>query len=172
MINSCTQYLFIICLLGLASCRSSYDINSPLGVHSNFKLLNNEKFDAEILLIDSNYIYVLNEGVLSKLSFTEVNKIYAFELENNNREIALAFAMVSAGAIGIATLSDDDNKEISGISLALSVGAGVALLAKVPKYKFNPPLSKEQIHRLRLYSRYPQGLSKDQIIYLEEYYKK
>jgi hypothetical protein len=133
-------------------------------------LSNNEQFDAEILLVESNYIYVLNEGVLSKIYFDEVKKIYAFELEHKNRTIALAFAMVSAGALGIATISDDDNKEISGISLALSVGAGAALFTKVPRYKFNPPLSKEQIQRLRLYCRYPQGLSAEQIQFLEDFY--
>ena len=159
--------LILITIL-LFSCKSSFDATRPYGVLCSFTLIDEKQFEAEIVLVDSNYLYALHDGQLSKLEFTQIKKIRARELEHKNREVALYVSAASALALGGALISDDT--AVGLISFSCGLGAIAALMTGVPKYRFVPPISKEEIARLKLYARYPKGLSDDQLQLILNFY--
>ena len=149
---------------------STYDTSSPYGVKSEFKIKKETEFNAEVIMVDSNQIYFLLDGKISAINFTDIEEVYAYELESKHRNGALIFSAVSSIGLGIAFF------EGSGVAAAITLGFGAGAIAgaiaKVGKNRFRPPLSQAEIGRLRLISRYPLGLDEEQLRVVIDFYNR
>ena len=161
------EVIFIlISFLLISACKSSFDPLMPYGVKSELELKAESELNAELILVNSNYLYVLVQNNLIKIDLQEITQIYAQELEYKNRKIMLVFSGIGAALLGVG-LEDPFWKTTS---FGLGFYGFFSALNGIEKYKFKPPLSNKKLEILKLYCRYPQGLSPAQLKYLEDYY--
>ena len=165
-----TILVAILCLF--SSCKSSYKVTSAYGVESIFHFSDSEKFAAELLMIKSDSIWFdLNSKIyLGKLA--DIKMIHTKELESSSRPALLYVSGAASLIAGGAFFTDNDRESDYIGSGLIAVGLLSILSASrgMDKFRISNPFSIHDRERLRLYSRYPQGLSEKQLASLLEYY--
>lgn len=151
-------------MLFATSCKNSFDPSSPFGIKSEITI-RDFKYESELIVIDSNFLYILRNDKLEKIDLDDIQFIFTKELVHKNRTGFLLISTLSGIALGLRLEGGP-----SIISYAFSAFGLASLIIGPRRFKFPAPLDDNEIEQLKLYSRYPQGLSADQIMILESYY--
>ena len=157
-------YWFLMSACFFCACASSVKVLKPTGEIVTLTLKNASGYDAELLSISDSTIYLMHQNQIGRIALLDVKKIHVvqgYEISPAAKLIAVIPSIFIEGVIvRAAGIADERGWQLAaGVAMA---GTALASLTGNPRVNFSPPLKKKEVEMLRLYCRYPQGLSRDQ----------
>lgn len=157
------KYLFILlCIVLILSCTSSVKFLKPHGENISIKFIDGGKLKGELLALDDDMLFCESDGLLYKIKEENVSKIYVADYSLKNKKIITMLPpMLVCGMFAIIGFTGDDpeHKVILGIAALLPIPT---FFFGDPKVDFSTPFEGDDLEKLKLYSRYPQGLTEEQ----------
>lgn len=156
---------FVCAVVTLTGCTSSVQVIQPKGERGTITC-GEKSFEAELLEVSDSAFYLLHQGKLFLVPHNEVSsiEIHGYSLKKAKLVPALTVAGIEVIAIAAALGSDVELKD-GAFSFYLfgfpPILAAFAYFTGDPEVNFSPPFEASAREKLRLYSRYPQGLSSD-----------
>ena len=155
--------LILVSTFLFCSCASTVRVLKPEGETAKLTLRDFSKHQVEFLAISDSTVYVKERNRICAASLSDVNNIYISGYEiNPGLKILSAIPPLCLEGIVMMVAFDVDQVgwgAISGLVMAVTF---YAYVAGNPKVSFSPPLEEHELEELRLYSRFPQGLSDEQ----------
>jgi len=157
------KYLFILlCLVYISSCTSSVDMLKPQGENVSIQLTDGQNLKGELLMIDKEIIFNGSDGTLYKIKNEKIRTIHISDYSLQKEKIITLIPLVLVnGIIAIAGFKGDDPEHnfVIGVLTILPIPT---FFFGDPKVDFRPPFKEKDLEKLKLYSRYPQGLTIEQ----------
>ena len=147
----------------LCSCASSVHVLKPEGETATIELHNFQSHVGEILAVSDSVVYVrfFNKITVIDLSYVKKIFIHGYRISPGSKVAAAIPPLLLEGLVMSVAFSED--ADAWGY---LSMGAMVLTIYGFstgdPQTSFSPPLKKNNIEKLKLYCRYPQGLTPEQ----------
>ncbi len=158
-----TLPLLSLAFLGLA-CGWSDEVLRPEGTTAEITGADGTTYVAELLAFQDSSLFCLKEGV-KQVSLRNVNKI---TLKRVDRYLGWApTVLICEGIPSIVMLTSLEDKGPGFVAAAITIMTWFLLDTGTPQVEFSRPLSPGDIDRLRLYARYPQGLTAEHFQLLE-----
>jgi len=164
------KYLSILlCIVLIFSCTSSVKVLKSHGENISIVFMDKGKYEGELLAIDDDMLFYESDGLLYKIKQENVAKIYVADYSLKNKKIATMLpTMLSSGLLAIIGFKGDDpeHKVVLVIAALLPIPA---FFLGDPKVNFSTPFESDDLKKLKLYSRYPPGLTEEQWDQVLEY---
>lgn len=168
--KTCLPFLVILTLI--CSCAiGTVKVTKPYGESAIITLKNTAELRGELLAISDNLLYYHMSNKLYVTRIVDINEI--FILEYTNRQSYKACAVVPSLAVEgcVAAVAFDVGQPLWGFISILTMPLTIwSTSGGNPQVKFEFPLKEKNMKKLRLYCRYPQGLTDKQWEELIEYF--
>lgn len=155
--------LFLLSVFLLSSCASRVDVLKPGGDTGAVFFKNSYKHKVEMLAVSESNLYLRDEDQIITVPLSDVKKIYIHDYRISPAlKIfgSMPFLLVDFAVMGVAFSVDEP---AWGVAAGLTmVGTVVLLFVEDPSVVFLAPFEKDELEKLRLYCRYPQGLNEEQ----------
>jgi len=149
-------------------------VDQPTGGNATIVDREYDEFNAEILSLDSTYLYFQLENSLYQMDLKKIRKITVLGYSLKSEKVAALFPLMLLDVLlATAAYSDDLLFEnwVGNLAVAHATASLVSIFLGNPKVTFKPPLKEQDSNKLRLYCRYPQGLSEEQWLEILVYYR-
>ena len=145
------------------ACASTVNVLKPSGETATVTFRNSSKYQVEVLAISDSTIYVREESRIGTIRLSSVKKvrIHGYRTSPGLKTLSAIPALLIETIVLSAAKSVGQTGwvVISGLTIA---GTVYAFSTGDPKVDFSAPLKESDVENLRLYCRYPQGLSDGQ----------
>lgn len=160
--KTCLQLLVILVLF--CSCAiGTVKVTKPYGETAIITLQNTEKLKGELLAISDTLLYYYMPNKLYITRIVDIKEI--FILEYTNRQSLKVGALLPSLPIEgcVAAVAFDVNQPTWGLISLLTMAVTVlSITGGNPQVDFERPIKESDMEKLRLYCRYPQGLTDKQ----------
>lgn len=156
-------------IISLTSCTSTVNTMKPLGEDCLVTTEKNIETAGELLMADNSEVVLLCGRRLERFPLEDVRRVYIrkFSLQKE-KTAAFVPVIIFDLIVGIPLLKERAAASIFLYHAGLSFGA---IKLSNPKVTFKKPFSAKNLEQLKLYARYPQGLSPEQREELNTFYE-
>jgi hypothetical protein len=152
-----------VCLL-FCSCASSVDVLKPTGDQATVTLRDSTKHRVELLGVSDSVLYVVEGGAISSLRLSDVQNVYihGYRISERQRTLGAIPVLLLQGIAAYSAFVATEGSFGAGLFASGSLictALGFATGAGEPDISFSHPFDENRLQKLRLYSRYPQGLT-------------
>lgn len=174
-------FLFVSCTL-----YAPYNMMNPSGERVKIISVNNNSYNGELMCVKYSKIIFSSNNKIYSMQFDKILKIsiekwdYVFQTIGM-KDISLKYLLMTPLIIanGYFSAVFTSSFQISKEVILFDIFTGGALITMIVEdyinysynYNFTPPFLDEKIDRLKLYSRFPQGLDDENLKKLFDYYK-
>jgi hypothetical protein len=153
------KYLIILCcVVFIFAYTSSVNILKPQGENVSFRLTDGQNITGELLTVDDSVIFNGSDGLLYKIQKGKISNIHLFDYSLQKKKmVSMIPTILVSGGLAILGFHWDSpaQRVILGASALLQIAA---IFSGDPKVNFSSPF----LDKLKLYCRYPQGLTEEQ----------
>ena len=164
--KTCLQLLVILVLV--CSCAiGTVKVTKPYGETAIITLRNTEKLKGELLAISDTLLYYYMPNKLYITRIVDIKKIFILEYTNRRslKMCAIIPSLAIEGCVAVVAFSVDQSCW-GYISIVTMVVTALSITGGNPQVDFELPVKENDegndMEKLRLYCRYPQGLSDKQ----------
>lgn len=155
--------LLLSCLL--CSCTSSVEVMKPLGDECWVRMTDGGEFTGELLEADTAQVIILTGRRVVKADLKDVQHIYIRKYSLEKEKVAgFVPGIILDVIIGVSLSSW--SPEAGLIFFGHGVLSIIAIKISNPKVSFRKPFKSDEIEHLKLYARYPQGLTAERWEYI------
>jgi hypothetical protein len=161
------QSIILLCaVIALNACTSSLEVAQSSGERVTVSR-GGVQYEAELLEVSDSALYLLSQGGVLQVPIDEVSAIEVLGFSLQKAKLVPALTVAGFEVIAIAAyLGSDYEFKDPGFPIFMfgfpPVLAAFAYFTGDPEVSFSPPFDANDLEKLRLYSRYPQGLTPDQ----------
>ena len=159
--------LISVCLLGLITISCTATLNRHRGVGERVRISMRSNVpnyqDAELLAANDSVVYCQDDFGIARENWNRVHSVRV--LAYGSQRTFRWLCWVPTLALGIMWFSDADHPNNHGEAaeaLAATAFTGVIMYLSAPRSTFRSPPSNRSQEYLRLFARYPQGLTDEQ----------
>lgn len=145
------------------SCASRVNVLKPEGEKATLTLPNLAVLEIEILAISDSLLYVTNgkKIIIAHLSDVRSVHIHGYRVPRASKVLAAIPPVLFEGIVMLTALGVD--QPVWGMIAMITIGGTIyGFTSGDPKVNFSFPLEINELEKLRLYCRYPQGLTNEQ----------
>jgi len=155
--------ILLASILLFCSCVSMVKVRKPLGDRATLKLRNLEKHKVELLAISDSLLYVTDDKEISIAHFSDIRNVYihGYRVHPGLKVLTAIPALLLEATVMIVALDVGQNGW-GLVSVIAMAGTIDGFATGDPKVYFSFPAKNEEIEKLKLYCRYPQGLTDEQ----------
>lgn len=153
-----------VCLLALAcvSCTATLNRREPWGekVRVSSRGIFGQHWDVELLAVSDSMLYYDDQGLVSCQRWDQVQavRVLAYRSQRALRWLCW-LPTLALGVMWFTDANHPNNHGEAAEAALLTVFTGVILYTTGPHSTFGSPPSARDLERLRLFARYPQGLT-------------
>jgi hypothetical protein len=157
--------IMFVCLLS-CSCASQVDVLKPSGEQATVTLCDMTKHKVELLVVSDSVLHVVEGGRISFVNLSDVQNVYVHGYRISGPQMMLGAIPVLflEGMVAYLTFSEGWFQWcglFSVILIPLTIHS-YAKGAGEPEVSFSSPFDETEVRKLKLYVRYPQGLTDQQ----------
>ncbi|MCX5801400.1 MAG: hypothetical protein NTX17_08445 [Candidatus Eisenbacteria bacterium] len=155
-----------ICLLS-CSCASEVDVLKPTGEQTTITLSDSTQHDVELLAVSDSALYVVEGETIGLARLSDIRRVYVqgYLIPRSDRALGAIPIVLFQGVVACLAFAE----EIEGLGIGIMATVPIILTltafatgAGEPDVSFSSPFDESRLRKLRLYSRYPQGLTDGQ----------
>jgi len=151
----------LLIIISLTSCTSTVNIMKPLGEDCLVKTDDRRETAGELLTADSTEVILLRDRKLIKVELDDIYEIYVRKFSLQKEKTAgFVPAIIIDLMVGIPLMRHSTGA--GAIFLGHAALSVAAIKLSNPQVSFKQPFSADKLKQLKLYARYPQGLSSEQ----------
>lgn len=166
------KYLIILfCIVFIFACTSSVNFLKPQGEKISIRFADGQNITGELLTIHDSVIFTESDGLMYKIQREKISNIYVFDYSlQKEKIITLIPTILISSWLAIKGFHGDnrDQRLLLGVSASLQIAS---IFFGDPKVNFSHPFNDKNLDKLKLYCRYPQGLTEKQWIEVLSYNK-
>lgn len=153
------------------SCTSPVNVLKPFGESASLRHID-ARYRGELIAVNDSMLVLEYNAKLYAVPLSEAKHVYIHDYSLKNIKTV---PMVLVTGINIVLLGHEIASEDGGppgiiiFGLLTYLGAN-SISSGDPKVDFSPPLGEKDLKKLKLYSRYPQGLTQQQWRELLQHY--
>lgn len=161
--------IFIIVSLSLflSSCSSSVQVLKPRGDSAQIIMINNSKYNGELLSVKDRSIILLHENKITEFPLSEIDKVH---IEGYSLLQKKSLVLGTLSIMDIFFLYSSPTTTMKVIYGMLAIGKLTTILGGDPEVVFTTPLFWKDLDKVRLHCRFPQGLEPEQWDQLFQFY--
>jgi hypothetical protein len=150
-------------VLLLCSCASSVNVLKPEGETASIELYNSQAPVGEILAVSDSMLYFMYANKINVVDLSYVRKIFVhgYSISPGTKMLAAIPPLFLEGLV-MAVAFSEEAPAWGYISIGAMVLTIYGISTGNPKVSFSPPLKEKELKKLKLYCRYPQGLTLEQ----------
>jgi hypothetical protein len=149
-------------MIYIFSCKSSVNVLKSQGENASIQLTDGQNLKGELLMIDNEVIFNGSDGTLYQINNKKIRNIHIFDYSLQKEKIISLMPLVLINSIiAVAGFKGDDSEHKIAIVI-LSILPIPTFFFGDPKVDFNPPFKDKDLNKLKLYCRYPKGLTDEQ----------
>jgi len=155
-------FSLLLASTSLGGCGSAPAVvrTDPGGEPVRLLLASGAQFNGELLAVNPDALFLAgSRGGMFEVPLADVRSVVVGRFQATEKRLALLVVGTATAVLGLALWNDpeDDFKQFGRVSFLLGAG-GLYKAAQQPG-RFRAPLDAAAVNRLRLHSRYPQGLT-------------
>ncbi|UCC41292.1 MAG: hypothetical protein JSV96_07680 [Candidatus Aminicenantes bacterium] len=166
MRKSLVALLIITVIIPLSSCisTSSVRVSKPYGERFDITMKNLVGYEGELLAVSKSQLYFKDGDSLYLVSLSEVKKVHIrdYQIKSGIKTLAVIPSLIIEFAVFLAAVNAEGGTPWALLSAASIPATVLGFTKSGAKVTFSPPLKEDEIKTLRLYCRYPQGLTEEQ----------
>jgi len=150
-------------MLILDSCTSEVKFLKPEGDDVSVARSDKRKYNGELISVNENELYLKYDSKFYKTELASVSGIYVKNYSLRTKKIITLMPSIAISSILAFSpeFSDGDNLPIIIMAMS-SLTTIAALFVGDPDVNFPIPSHDKDLNKLKLYCRYPQGLTEEQ----------
>jgi len=163
-----TLSMIFTCLIFLLICCSQVNVLKPVGENATLEVDIDNSYRCELISVcNSNMIYSI-EGILYKIPTSEIAHVYVHDYDLKKLKIQGSIPNLAMWSIPYFVERD---LSVWLTSFAIQGLIVLSYFIEDPKVHFSPPFREKDMEALRLYCRYPRGLTEEQWTLLLQHYE-
>ncbi len=164
------SFICVLCIVLLFSCKSSVKVMKPYGEKIDIELNSGDKYEGELYAINEESLFLLYQSKIYKVNFLDLKSIYVNDYSVWDKKAIVMLPSIFINGVLAASIIKDKSPVWNIVGYVLLPLTIYAFLTGDPLVDFYPPIDNEEIDKLKLYCRYPQGLSINKLKHLLEYH--
>jgi hypothetical protein len=152
----------IIIAVVFASCINSFRVVDSPQPNCRVKFTDGSfLYNCELIAAADTGIVLKKYNIIYMVKFDEMYDLKINGICNRDAKIIMLTPIVFFD--GLFAVLTSQVPEIAACFVIHGVGAYTSMALDVPKTQFTPPLTEKHLDQLKLYARYPQGLTEEQL---------
>jgi len=152
----CAALLLCACISGPAGALK------PTGERASVLLRDESEIEGELVCLADSSLCLLTLDKFVFVPFANIEKIRVPEFDNRDTKALLGIPMILLDLLVAGSVAKDENKTAAVIFGASALLLGCSIAMEPPASRFSKPFEGETLDRLKLYCRYPAGLTRAQ----------
>jgi len=144
---------------------NSVEALKPTGESANIVLSDAREIDGEMLCLNDTSLCVTADGKIVNFPFTSIEKITLHDFDNKNIKAAFGLPMIIVDVLMLGAMSSDSGHGTASWTAAFGASAvllGYSIVKETQYGLFKKPFIGDTVKRLKLFCRYPAGLTQAQ----------